>query len=729
MTAEAKPHIEVGRAAPVRPHLARQDNVSETLHGVEIVDPYRWLEDQDSPETRMWIEEQDAYTRALLSRSPGREQIAKRLNELARIDSIGIPTVRQNTYFFSRRGADQELPVLYRRVGLDGADEVLIDPHNLSDDHSVTVSMQDISDDGSLLVYGIRQGGEDELEIRFMDVESKTDRADKLPRARFMSTALTQDKQNLYYSLETDEGPRAYRHTLGMDMAADVEIFGTGYDKGKYLTVHISEDGRYLLFNVFYGSAASKTDLYIQALTPAPLPKKPGRGEAGDLVDEVEQLQHIELKPADTLPIVPLITTIDARFYGDVGGNHLYLQTNWNAPNERMLVLDLTQVDLTQATDAPIAPELLKELVPTSPTAVLEGFSLAGGHIVLNYLQDVTSRIEIFDAAGKYVRDITLPTLGSASGLYGRWDSPETFYTFTSFALPAVVTRYDMNTGITSEWARMNVPINPDDFEVRQVFYASKDGTRIPMFLLHKKGLEWDGARPTLLYGYGGFTASMTPYFSSFATVWAEQGGVYAVANLRGGGEYGEDWHQAGMLANKQNTFDDFIAAGEWLIAQNITNPDKLAIMGGSNGGLLVGAALTQRPELFRAVICAVPLLDMVRYHQFLVARYWVPEYGSSEDPEQFKTLMAYSPYHQVKPGAKYPATLFVTGDADTRVAPLHARKMAALLQAQTGSDRPILLHYDTKSGHMGTRPMGKVIEDLTDELCFLFEQLGVTAA
>ncbi len=300
---------------------------------------------------------------------------------------------------------------------------------------------------------------------------------------------------------------------------------------------------------------------------------------------------------------------------------------------------------------------------------------------------------------------------------------------FTSFAFPAVVTRYDMNTGKSSEWARMNVPINPDAFEVKQVFYASKDGTRIPMFLLHKKGLELDGARPTLLYGYGGFTASMTPYFSSLATVWAEQGGVYAVANLRGGGEYGEDWHRAGMLANKQNTFDDFIAAGEWLITQNITNPDKLAIMGGSNGGLLVGAALTQRPELFRAVICAVPLLDMVRYHQFLVARYWVPEYGSSEDPEQFKTLYAYSPYHRVTPGAKYPATMFVTGDADTRVAPLHARKMAALLQAQTGSDYPILLHYDTKSGHMGTRPMGKVIEDLLDQLCFLFGQLGVTAA
>ena len=706
MTAEVKPNLQSNDAMVGRPRPARQENVVETLHGVEIVDPYRWLEDQDSPETREWIAEQDAYTRTLLAQTPGRAEIEQRLNQLARIDSVSIPTARHNAYFFSRRNANQELPVLYRRVGLTGADEVLIDPHTLSADHSTTISMQDISEDGSLIVYGIRQGGEDEVEIRFMDVDSKTDRADVLPRARFMSTALTQDKQTLYYSLETGDGPRAYRHTLGTDMAADVEIFGAGYDKGKYLTLHVSEDGRYLLFNVFYGSAATKTDLFIQRL------------EADSAANGI-----------GATPIVPLITTIEARFYGDMGGDTLYLQTNWNAPNERLLSLNLTRLDLTTPADAPIAPELLKELVPTSPTAVLEGFSLAGGQIILNYLQDVTSRVQIFDTTGTPVRDIELPTLGTAGGLYGRWDSPEAFYMFTSFAFPAVVTRYDMNTGESSEWARMNVPINPDAFEVKQVFYASKDGTRVPMFLLHKKGLELDGARPTLLYGYGGFTASMTPYFSSLATIWAEQGGVYAVANLRGGGEYGEDWHKAGMLANKQNTFDDFIAAGEWLIAQNITNPDKLAIMGGSNGGLLVGAALTQRPELFRAVICAVPLLDMVRYHQFLVARYWVPEYGSSEDPEQFQTLYAYSPYHRVKAGAKYPATMFVTGDADTRVAPLHARKMAALLQAQTGSDYPILLHYDTKSGHMGTRPMGKVIEDLLDQLCFLFGQLGVTAA
>ena len=716
MLSGERPHSDAATILPPKPAPARQDTVVETLHGVEIADPYRWLEDQDSAETRAWIAEQDAYTHALLAQSPQRAQIEERLAELARIDSVGVPTVRNGVYFFSRRRVKDELPIVYRRAGLDGADEVLLDPHALSADGSVSISLQDISQDGSLLVYGVRQGGEDEIEIHFMDVATKTDLPDVLPRDRYMNVALTPDKRTLYYANETDDGPRAYRHAIKYaangaaqiaaeqnaasdNVVRDAEIFGQGYEKGKFLTVNVSENGRYLLFTVYYGSAATKTDMYVQRL---------------DL-------------PADTpAPIVPLITTIAARFGGDVGGDRLYLQTNWDAPNERVLAVDLDQLDLTRPNAAPIPQSGFREIIPTRDNAVLEGFSLAGHHLVVNYLEDVRSRVQVFDPSGAFLRDIPLPTLGTASGLYGQWDSPETFYTFASFAYPVVIFRYDAQTGESGEWARTDVPIDPSRFEVKQVFYTSKDGTRIPMFLLHLKGLELDGARPTLLYGYGGFTASLTPFFSSFATLWAEQGGVYAVANLRGGGEYGEEWHRAGMLANKQNTFDDFLAAAEYLNAQNYTNPDKLAIMGGSNGGLLVGAALTQRPELFRAVICAVPLLDMVRYHQFLVARYWIPEYGSSEDPEQFQTLYAYSPYHRVTPGTHYPAVLFVTGDADTRVAPLHARKMAALLQSATGSAHPILLHYDTKSGHMGTKPIGKVIEDMTDQLCFLFTQLEV---
>lgn len=720
---------------PPRPALARQDNVVETLHGVTINDPYRWLEDQDSAETRAWIEAQDAYTRAVLAQTPGRDRITRRLNQLARIDSRGMPTVRNGVYFFSQRRADQELPVIYRRVGLDGGDEVLIDPHTLSADKTTTTAVQDISHDGALLVYGIRRGGEDELEIRFLDVASKTDLADSLPRARYMSVALSHDKRVVYYALETDDGPRAYRHILKTQAqsgsegssTADVEIFGQGYEKGKYLTAGVSEDGDYLLFTVYYGSAGNKTDLYIQRLTA----QTRTTDAASDMTDTADA----------SYPIVPLITEIEARFSGDIGGGTLYLQTNWNAPNERVLAVTLADLDLTRADVPPLAPEQFREIIPARADAVLEGFSLAGGHLIANYLVDVTARVQIFDVQGRFVRDIALPTLGSASGLYGQWDSPLAFCSFTSFAYPNVIFGYDVQAGTTTEWARPDVPVDPERFTVKQVFYASKDGTQIPMFLMYRKDLVLDGARPTLLYGYGGFTASMTPYFSSFATVWAEQGGVYAVANLRGGGEYGEAWHQAGMLANKQNTFDDFTSAAEYLQTEGYTNPDKFAIMGGSNGGLLVGAALTQRPDLFRAVICAVPLLDMVRYHQFLVARYWIPEYGSSEDAEQFQTLYAYSPYHHVTPGTSYPAVMFVTGDADTRVAPLHARKMAALLQSATQTagaqtteaadtnataERPILLHYDTKSGHAGTKSVSKTIEDTTDQLCFLIAQLGV---
>lgn len=762
--------------------LARRDEIVETLHGIEVADPYRWLEDQESAETRAWIEAQDATTRAFLEQTPQRPEIRQRLTELARIDSVGMPTVRHGVYFFSKRKADEELPIFYRRVGIAGEDEVLIDPHTLSTDGSVSVSLMDISQDGSLLVYGIRHGGEDEVEVRLLDVATRTDLPERLPRDRYMSVALTPDKSTLYYSRETDNGPRAYRYrrpvcstitdpALSVSASNSVsnsvsnslstssscstlisdaeEIFGEGYEKGKYASVSVSDNGRYLLFTVYYGAAGSKTDLYLQLLTP-PISSDFSSGDFsnGD--------QSKSDGGPTVYPIVPLITTLEARFYGTIAADRLYMQTNLDAPNERIIAVDLDRLDLTSASSwgGPLSPDRFIEILPTRQEAVLEGFSLAGGHVIANYLQDVCSHVQIFDAQGKHVRDIELPTLGSAGGPYGEWNSPETFYTFTSFAYPSVIYRYDLLTGATQEWARLQVPIDPTRFEIKQVFFTSKDGTRVPMFLMHLKNLPLDGARPTLIYGYGGFTASLTPGFSSFATLWAEHGGVYALANLRGGGEYGEAWHQGGMQAKKQNTFDDFYAAAEYLIDSSYTNPDKLAIMGGSNGGLLVGAALTQRPELFRAVLCAVPLLDMVRYHQFLVARYWIPEYGSSEDPEQFRTLYAYSPYHHVVPGTRYPAVLFVTGDADTRVAPLHARKMAALLQhanaslptsteiseetsvensnkisTETGvaeEERPILLHYDTKSGHMGTKPLNKVIDDSTDQLCFLFTQLGV---
>ena len=680
---------EMGTATMQLPtHLplptTRQDNVRENLHGVEIIDPYRWLEDQESPETREWIAAQNAYTHSYLDAWSGRAPLKGRLTELLKVDSQSVPTEAGGYYFYSRRAADQEQSVLYRRKGLDGPEETLVDPHDLSVDKTTNVLMLDVSQDGLLYVYGIRQGGEDELEVRLLDLTTGRQLTDIMPRARYYGISLTPDKQGFYYATTLPQGPRLCYHKLGTSHTEDQELFGEGYGPEKLAFGQLSEDGRYLLITVYYGSAAPKTDLYFQNL-------------------------------AENGAIQPLVTDIDARFSGSIGGDQLYLHTNWNAPNGRLLKVDLRRPERENWT----------EIVPTGDTP-LSYFSLAGGKIYLNYLENVTTRCKICDADGKALGEIPMPGPGTFSAPYGRWDSDEAFCVFSSYVTPATIYRYQVGSGEMQVWARLKVPVDPEMFEVHQVFFASKDGTQVPMFLVHRKGLVLDGNRPTYMTGYGGFNASLTPGFSSTAALWAEHDGVYVVVNLRGGGEFGEEWHKAGMLDKKQNVFDDFIAAAEWLIANKVTSPRRLAIVGGSNGGLLVGAALTQRPELFGAVICAVPLLDMVRYHQFLVAPYWVPEYGSSEDPEQFKTLYAYSPYHHVKSGERYPATLFVTGDADTRVAPLHARKIAALLQAANGSDNPILLHYDTKAGHSGGKPLNKQIADITDEQAFLFQQLGI---
>jgi prolyl oligopeptidase len=667
------------------PPRTRTDNVKEVLHGVEVIDPYRWLEDQNSPETRAWIKAQNEYTDAVLGPLPGREPLRRRLTELLKIDSIGMPIACRGRSFFAKRLAHQDLAVITLREGLTGKDEVLIDPHALSKDHTVSVSLLDVTDDGKLLAYAVRQGGEDEITVRLFDVDARKDLPDHLPRARYFGVSLKPDRSGLYYTRHTDDGPRVYYHALGKDAAGDRLVFGAGYGKEKIISAGLSEDGRYLIITVLYGSAAQKTELYYQ-----------------DVAREG--------------PVTPIVNDLDARFTGASAGDAFYMLTNWEAPNNRILRVDLTRP----------GREHWREIIPAG-RHVIRGFSLVDGKLFVNFLENVSSRVRVYTPDGEHLRDLAFPTLGTVSGVSGRWDRPEAFYLFTSFHIPPTIYRYDAAKGTQAEWARLPVPIDADQFEIKQVWYASKDGTRVPLFLVHKKGLKLDGANPTILTGYGGFNISRTPMYSSLAAVWVERGGVFALANLRGGGEFGEAWHKAGMLDKKQNVFDDFIAAAEWLIANKYTNPDKLAISGGSNGGLLVGAALTQRPELFRAVVCSYPLLDMVRYHKFLVARFWVPEYGSADDPEQFAYLIKYSPYHRVKPGTKYPAVLFITGDADTRVDPLHARKMCALLQAATGSDRPILLKYDTKLGHSGGMPVSKQIDDLTDELSFLFWQLGVT--
>jgi prolyl oligopeptidase len=665
------------------PPKTRVDDISEKIHGTTIADPYRWLEDQESAETRAWIEAQNKYTQSVLGTLPARERISRRLQELLKIDTTGLPSERGGRYFFSKRRADQNQSVIYMRE--NGKDVALVDPNTMSADQTTSVTVQDISEDGKLLMYGVREGGADEVTSVILDIDSRKPLPDRFPKARYFGFNITPDKSGIYYSrFDNRTGSRIYYHQMGTDVTKDQLIFGEGYGPAQIISADLSRDGHYLTIFVSHGSAAKKVEVY---------------------------LQDLEKKT----PVTTIVKDLDANFIGTVENGQLYLLTNWQAPNRRVISIDPKNP----------ARENWRTLIPESKS-VINSMRLAGGKFFVNYLENVLTRIRAYDTAGKMVREITFPTLGSASAMFGAWDKDEAFYVFSSFAQPSTIYRYQISTGKQEVWARNNVPVKSDEIEVKQVWYDSKDGTKIPMFLVHKKGLKLDGQRPTLLTGYGGFNSSMTPGFSSRAALWAEQGGVFAVPNLRGGGEFGEKWHESGMRERKQNTFDDFIGAAEWLIKNKYTSPQKLAISGGSNGGLLVGAAMTQRPELFQAVVCSYPLLDMVRYHKFLVASFWVPEYGSSENAEQFKYIHAYSPYHRVKQGTKYPAVLFITGDSDTRVAPLHARKMTALLQASTGSDRPVLLHYDTKAGHSGGTPVSKQIEDLTDELSFLFWQLDV---
>jgi prolyl oligopeptidase len=665
-----------------KPPETKKVAFTETLHGVTISDPYRWLEDQESPETRKWIDEQNAYTHSIIDRYPGRDDLKKQISSLLRIDTIGSPAHRGDRYFFTRRKADQNLSVIYVRE--KGVDTVLVDPNPMTPDGSVSAATMGLSDDGKLLAYGLRKGGADEVQVTLLDVDTRKPLADVFPTARYGGFQITPDDKAFYYTKYTNKvGPRAYYHVIGTDPKNDKELFGSQFGPAEFVGVELSTDGQYLIYSVSHGSAAEQTELYLQDV------KNNGA-------------------------ITPVVNDIKAVFGVDFAGNKIFIQTNWEAPNGKILVADLKNP----------ARANWKVVVPESEYPI-QGVSAIGGKLFVSYLQDVVTHIKVFDPDGKFVREVKLPAIGSA-GIGGRWEDDEAFYRFNSYSSPATIYRYSVATGKQDVWAKISVPIATDQIETKQVFFESKDKTRIPMFLVYKKGTKLDGARPTLLTGYGGFRISETPGFSAMAALWALKGGVWAVPNLRGGGEYGEKWHKSGMLANKQNVFDDFIGAAEWLIANKYTNPRKLEIEGASNGGLLVGAAFTQRPDLFRAVICGYPLLDMLRYQNFLVARFWVSEYGSSENAEQFRWLKAYSPYNNVKPGTKYPAIMFVTGDSDTRVAPLHARKMAALVQASTGSDYPVMLHYDTRAGHSGGGAVLKQIDDLTDEYSFLFYQLGV---
>ena len=666
------------------PPPTRRDDVQETLHGVTVADPYRWLEDQNSPATRSWITAENAYTHAQLDDWPGRSLLERRIAELKKVESIHSPLERNGRLFYRRRSAEQEQYVIYMRQGAEGKEQLLVDPNPMSADHSTNVDIADVSKDGKVLAYMIRKGGKDETQVHLLDVDARHDLPDVLPEALYFDLSFLPNRSGFYYSLMLDDGPRVRFHRIGTDVATDADVFGKGYAKEAIVTGDPTEDGRHLVVVVYHGAAADQTEIWLKDLT-------------------------------SDGPIKPLVKEIKARFLAYAGSDQLFLHTNWQAPHGRVLAVDFAHPE----------PEQWKVAVPEGETAI-DNVGVAGGKLIVTYVKNATSQVKILQPDGKLVRELTLPALGSVSDLQAKWENTHAYLAYESFAISPTIYQLNMASGEQAIWHQTSVPVDSAKFDVEQVWIHSKDGTRLPMFLIHGKDIKMDGSNPAVLSGYGGFAINITPQFSPDAIIWAEHGGVTAQVNLRGGGEFGEAWHKAGMLGNKQNVFDDFIAASEWLIQNKYTNPSKLAILGGSNGGLLVGAALTQRPDLYQAVVCWHPLLDMLRYDKFMEAQFWVSEYGTASDPEQFQWLYAYSPYQHVKAGTKYPAILFMTGDGDTRVAPLHARKMAALLQASTGSDRPVLLRYELTAGHSGGRSVTQDIGDSTDMLSFLSWQLGL---
>ena len=671
-----------GVTVPPPPPTEVRD-VVDTLHGVDVPDPYRWLEDQEAPETRAWIGIQNAYTDTVLGALPGRDELRDVAAAVLERDAVGLPSERGGRYFYSRRGADQDLAVLYVRDGLDGPDRVLIDPHPMSPDHTTSVELRDIADDGGQVAYAVREGGVDEVSIRVRNVETGDDLADVLPPARYGEVTLAPDGGGLYYERYGDVTPRVMYHAFGTPMAADVQLFGAGYERHQIPVTVVSDDGRWMVVHVIEGSSGP-TEIHVKDL-------------------------------AHDTPFTTAIADGVSESWAGFAGGELVIVTNLDAPNKRVVLAD----------PAHPSADRWREAIPERDDVVIEGAEALGGRLAVSYLQNVQPRVAIRELDGTHVRDIAFDTIGSVGGGAGRWTSDEAFFTFETFHVPRTIYRYDLATGEQAVWAEPDLPVDAAAYQVTQRWFASQDGTRVPMFVVHRPDVALDGGNPTLLTGYGGFNLSQTPRFSALATTWLQSGGVFALANMRGGSEFGEAWHQAGMLANKQNVFDDFIGAAEHLIEAGYTSPEHLAIRGGSNGGLLVGAVSNQRPDLFGAVVCTYPLLDMVRYHQFLVASFWVPEYGSSDDPEQFAYIHAYSPYHNVLDGGDYPATLYLSGDGDTRVAPLHARKMAALMQAKNGSDNPILLRYHTQAGHSGGQPVSQQIDEMVDTVSFLLWQVG----
>lgn len=682
------------------PPKAKIENVVDDYHGHKITDPYRWLEDAKSPETQKFVDEQNAYTKKALDAMPMRDKLRGRIEQLLSIGRLESPRPFGRYYFYEKREGKQNQPVIYVREGLSGTDRSLVDVNSLAADGTIALDWWFPSHDGKYVAYGTSPNGNELSTLKIIETASGKLLAEHIERTRGASIAWLPDASGFYYTRyprpgDVPAGQELYNrhvffHKISPDNAdglKDPLIFGEGLDPQQWPNVRLSNDGKWLLVEVSEGWA--KTELFLKNLSEA------------------------------NSRFQPLTSGKLFLYHGEILDGQIYITTNEDAPRFRVFKV------------AAASPQRSnwKEIIPQNDGVMEEEARLIAGRLFVPYTRNGSSALTIYDLNGKKVADVPMPALGSlinAPG--GEWDSKEGFFAFHSFATPPTAYRVTPD-GKISEFLRVQSDIDPTQYEVKQLWFHSKDGTRVPMFAVHRKGLVLNGKNPLLLSGYGGFNVGRTPFFNRNAMlVLLEHGGVYVDVQLRGGNEFGEDWHRSGMLDKKQNVFDDFIGAAEALIAQKYTDKNHLAIQGGSNGGLLMGAAFTQRPDLFRAVVCQVPLLDMLRYQNFQIAKLWIPEYGSAENPEQFNYIYAYSPYQHVKQGTEYPAILFMTADSDTRVDPMHAKKMTALLQAQAanGPDRPILLRVDTKAGHGVGKPIGKLLEDDVDMWSFVFQQLGI---
>lgn len=673
------------------PNSRKGDRIDD-YHGTQVSDPYRWLEDPDSDETKAWVEAQNQVTFAYLEQISARESIKQRLTQLWNYEKYGIPFKEGGRYFYFKNDGLQNQSVLYTLESLEDSPRVLLDPNTLSEDGTVALSGLAVSEDGKYMAYGLSAAGSDWKEWKVMAVETGENLSDHLQWIKFSGVSWTHDHRGFFYSRydepneatqfqDTNYFQKLYYHRLGTPQSEDISIYHRPDQKEWGFSGDVTEDGRYLIISVWLGTDSRNLVFYKDLQDP--------NAEVVELIAEFE---------AD---------------YGfiDNEGPIFWFRSDRNAPRGRVIAIDIQN----PATDC------WQEIIPEAEET-LQGISVLNHCFVANYLKDARSSIKIFNLDGTFVREVELPGIGSAGGFSGKREDTETFYVYTSYTTPSTIYRYDMVTGESTLFRQPQVDFNSEDYEQEQIFYPSKDGTRVPMFLTYKKGLQRDGNNPTLLYGYGGFNVPLTPSFSVSNVVWMEMGGVYAVANLRGGGEYGEAWHQAGMKANKQNVFDDFIAAAEWLIAHHYTRSEKLAIAGGSNGGLLVGACMTQRPELFGAALPAVGVMDMLRFHKFTIGWAWCAEYGSPEEAEEFKVLYAYSPLHNLKPGTAYPATLITTADHDDRVVPAHSFKFAAALQEAHAGEQPVLIRIETQAGHGAGKPTAKIVEEIADQWAFLVE-------